>query len=231
MRFLIICFLLTGIYSACFAQADTAVQGVSGATYRVSGVSVLDSVATASVSRRQFVSDSLSMIFIAKPDPFRKNQFVEQMLREQVYHGYGFLDIATAKKDYSSGVVRKIRDSWVLAVIVFLLLYTAFLRLAIPKDINNIIQSFYNKQLFSQNDDDNNLLSIRAFLALIVLLGLTFGLFIYQLSAWCKVYYTVSGFTLFMLLSGWTIALLGLKLLLLKFLGFIFNVTHLADRY
>src|SRR5438874_8860008 len=59
--------------------------------YRPHVYTVLDSVAAAMRARERQVSDSLSMIYIQQPDTGRHNQFVDQMFREHVYKGYGFL--------------------------------------------------------------------------------------------------------------------------------------------
>ncbi|RCH54842.1 hypothetical protein DJ568_10200 [Mucilaginibacter hurinus] len=192
---------------------------------------LLDSVAASQAARQQAVSDSLAMVFIAKPDPSRPNQFIEQLLKDHVYQGYGFLDIKSPKKDYSAGMVRKTRDSWIIGVVILLLIYIGFLRLTIPRDINNMIQAYYNKQLFSDADNENNLLSVKAFSGLMVLLGLTFGLLVYQLAAWYHFDLQIGGFLLFSILSAGIIVLVSLKLLLLKLLGLIFNVGMLVNKY
>ncbi|RZJ66895.1 MAG: DUF4271 domain-containing protein [Flavobacterium sp.] len=193
---------------------------------------LLDSVAAASVARHQFVSDSLAMIYIQHQDPLRKNQFVEEMLKNNVYKGYGFLDIKTrSKAGLGMGQVRKIRDSWMLGIVAGLLLYAALLRLFLTRDIGNIVQSFYDKQLSSPPDNDTKTLSLWAFLGLLILFGLTFGLFLYQISAYYQVYYTVGGTALYFSLAGGVVLLFCLKLLLLKFLGFVFSINKVVDRY
>ena len=193
---------------------------------------LLDSVAAATIARQKFASDSLSMLYIQRPDPLRKNQFVESMMKDHVYKGYGFLDIKKrSNKDLGTGLARKSHDNWIIAVVVCILLYTAFLRLTLTMDINTIVQSFYNKQLSAPPDNDNKMLSIWAFLGLLLLFGLTFGLFLYQLSAYYQVYYPVGGFALFISFSAIIIFLFCLILLLLKLIGFVFAINQVVDRY
>jgi hypothetical protein len=237
MRLYIILVLLNALSFGSYAMQDSVatLRDTTVRKYRPrqQQFGLLDSVAAADAVRQQFVSDSLAMLFIQKPDPHRKNQFVEEMMSTQVYKGYGFLDIKPRDgKSLGMGQARKTRDNWAIGVILFLLLYTAFLRIALSKDISNIFQSFYSKSSSaSPADEDSVPISFRAFVGLLVLFGLTFGLFLYQLSNWYHVYNPLGGFLLFIALSGVAVLLLGLKLVLLKFIGFVFAISEVVDRY
>lgn len=237
MRFYLVVILLSAFSFCSYAMQDsvsTAPRDTTARRYRPQQqqYDLLDSVAAADVARQQHISDSLAMVFIQKPDPLRKNQFVEEMMRTQLYKGYGFLDIKSRSgKSLGMGMAREVKDNWIIAVILGLLLYTAFLRITLRKDISNILQSFYNKQTNSPVDADSSFISFRAFLGLLVLFGLTFGLFLYQLSGWYQVYYSLGGGALFMALTGVVISLLGVKVLLLKFLGFVFDINQVINRY
>ncbi|RYY34165.1 MAG: DUF4271 domain-containing protein [Sphingobacteriaceae bacterium] len=233
-RFLTIAFLLTVFFSDCLAQTDSGIVEPPVAdtvVYRRS-YSVLDSVAQAAAIEQKQVSDSLAMVFIKLPDPSRPNKFVEQLIDQYFYKGYGFLDISTkSNKNLGTGIERRTRNGWIIGVVVLILLYAGFLRLALAKDIDKVLQSVFNRQLVSQNDDGNSVLSTWSFLGLLILFGLVFGVFFYQLAAYYQVYYPLSGVNLLMALAVSVVLLLVLKLFMLKFIGFVFQISEVTNRY
>ena len=159
---------------------------------------LLDSVANALANRQYFIGDSLSKIFIANPDALRHNQFYDTVLKTQVYIGYAFLEQpGKVKSLMREGSNRRTRDQWVIVIIVALLVYTAILNRAMSKDIKNVVQSFYNTRILSQISKEENLLNSWAFLGLFILFGFTFGLFIYQFTAYKDIFYSISGLQLF----------------------------------
>lgn len=192
---------------------------------------MLDSVAYAAKLQEQAVSDSLAMLFIKTPDPDRPNQFVEQMLEKYLYKGYGFWDIKPASKAKAGmGIARAVKGRWVIITVVLLLLYAGFLRVAIGHDIDHILSSAFKMQLFSHTDEGSPI-SFWAFSGLLVLLGFTFGLLLYQLSVYYQVYYQVAGPALYFSLSVAVLLLFALKILLLKFLGWVFVIREIIERY
>ena len=193
---------------------------------------LLDSVAHALANRQYFIGDSLSKIFIASPDQFRHNQFYDTVLKTQLYTGYAFLEQpAKVKSLMREGSTRRTRDQWVIVIIVALLVYTAILNRAMSKDIKNVVQSFYNTRILSQISKEENLLNSWAFLGLFILFGFTFGLFIYQFTAYKEIFYSISGVQLFTSFALLIIALFAVKLFILRFLGFVFKTGKLVDEY
>jgi hypothetical protein len=129
------------------------------------------------------------------------------------------------------GSTRRTRDKWVVVIIVSLLVYMALLNRAMSKDIKNVLQSFYNNRILSQVSKEENLLNSWTFLGLFVLFGFTFGLFLYQLTAYYEVFYSISGIQLFGSFALLIIVLFAVKLLILRFLGFVFKVNRLVGEY
>jgi hypothetical protein len=194
--------------------------------------SLLDSVAYALANRQYFIGDSLSKIFIVKPDTLRRNRFLDSMYQTQVYNEYGFYkQPGRFKSIMSEGSTRRTRDQWVIAIIVILLVYMAILNRAMSKDIKNVLQSFYNNRILSQVSKEENLLNSWTFLGLFILFGFTFGLFLYQFTAYKEIFYSISGVQLFGSFAFLIIALFAVKLLILRFLGFVFNVNRLVGEY
>ncbi|MDB5136208.1 MAG: hypothetical protein JWP37_2811 [Mucilaginibacter sp.] len=193
---------------------------------------LLDSVAQAIQVRDEFVSDSIATMYIRQADPARHNQLVDSLFKKYLYKGYGFLDIpSTSKSLLREGRGRQTRDQWVVVIIIGLLLYTAVLNRIMSKDFESVWQSFYSKRMLTQVSKEDGLISSWTFVALFLLFGLTFGLFLYQLAAYYHVFYSISGFQLFIWLSFIIIALFAVKFLILKFIGFVFNINKLVSEY
>ena len=237
MRSVVWCFLLILLgCSAAFAQQDTLVtDSTKTATPRIihsAGGSLLDSVAAAMQARKLFVADSAAMRYLRPPDSSSYKEFTDSLLAHTIYKGYGFLDLhLKSKKLVGDGHNRPLRDPWIIVIIIALLLYTAILNIGLNKDIGYVIQSFYSKRILSQAGKEEGFVSSWAFLGLFLLFCLTFALFLYQLAAYKGVYYIVGGSSLFISFTVIIMVLFALKFLVLKFLGFVFNINRLVSEY
>jgi hypothetical protein len=193
---------------------------------------LLDSVAKALAHHDQFVGDSLSKVFITKPDSLRHNQFLDSMLKARVATDYSFLTQSGQRRGIlREGRSRRTRDQWVIVIIAALLVYMAVLNRIMTKDISNVLQSFYNNRILSQVSKEEGILNSWTFLGLFILFGFTFGLFLYQLTAYYDVFYSISGIELFASFAVLIIVLFAVKLVLLRFLGFVFNIDRLVGEY
>jgi hypothetical protein len=238
MRIALFCLLFIGLCKVGFAQQDSAaIYAKPDSVYRRRVPSaaqlLLDSVATAQRTRDAFVLDSVAMQYVKQPDSGRHNQFVDLMLKTETYKGYGFLSmpVATKQSIVREGHYRRTRDRGIILIIVALITYAALLNRAVSKDIINVVQSFYSKRVLSQVSKEDGLLSSWAFIGLFLLFGLTFGLFLYQISSYYEIFYRISGIQLFISLSLLIIALFAVKLLILRFIGFIFNISKVVSEY
>lgn len=236
MRFFAGCFMIIlWSFSAAFAQQDTTAASADTPTYRhsnVSGNSLLDSVANAMQARKLFVADSINMRYIRIPDSNTRSEFTDSLFAHVLYKSYGFLDIHLKNKSkVKDGLPRPSRDPWVIVLIIGMLLYTAILNIALNNDVNFVLHSFFSKRVLSQAGKEDGVVSSWAFLGLFLLFCSTFSLFLYQLAAYNGVYYVVSGSRLFVSLTIIVIALFALKFIVLKFLGFVFDISRLVNEY
>lgn len=240
LRWLIVFVLITLACSAVHAQtsADTGEVAVDTPVVkpkpRYNGpLPFLDSVARASALREQFVSDSLAKRYISAPDPNRPNAFVDSILKANAYKNDLFLNLSTkASMKQGYGRNRPSRDIWVIGVIMVLLLFAAGLNIASTKDVSNVFQSFYHRKAAGPAGKEESPINAWTFIGLFILFGLTSGMFLYLLTTgYYKVYYTISGVQLFLTLSIVIIALFAVKFLVLKFLGFVFDISKLVDDY
>ncbi|MDB5141905.1 MAG: hypothetical protein JWQ66_618 [Mucilaginibacter sp.] len=235
MRFIAIAFLFfTLLAGKTYAQQDSSVLNPNGTPLNNQGnhLPFLDSVAQALQERQQFVSDSMATMYIRPGSPLRRNQLVDSLFEKYLYKGYNFLDIPSASKSIlREGHSRQTRDQWVILMIIGLLFYTAILNRIMSKDFESVWQSFYNKRTLTQVSREDSGINSWTFIGLFLLFGLTFGLFLYQLALYYHVYYSISGVRLFVSLSLIILILFAIKFLVVKFLGFVFNINKLVSEY
>ncbi|RFZ82363.1 DUF4271 domain-containing protein [Mucilaginibacter terrenus] len=237
-RFLFIFISFISLACSAYAQQDSVSGGVDSPrhVYRPRPMTLLDSVARAIKLEEKAVSDSLGLVYVLRPDSNRTNLFADSIIKASTYTGNHFLDLAknaaTAKRSILGyGHVRPARDRWVIAVIIVLLLFTALLNIFATKDLSNIFISFYSRKS-TQTGKEDSPITTWIFIGLFLLFGFTFGLFLYLLTTgYYKVYYTISGVQLFLTLSVVILALFAGKFLILKFLGFVFNINKLVSDY
>jgi hypothetical protein len=229
----IVCLIL--LAGKSYAQQDSSAQKRNDTTtFKRSQARLpfLDSVALAIQQRDQFVSDSLSTIYIRPADPLRRNLLVDTLLKKNLYTGHDFLDIPRVSKSIlKEGHARKTRDQWVIGTIIGLLLYTALLNRIMSKDVESVWQSFYSKRILSQVGKEDSIINAWTFMALFLLFGLTLGLFLYQLAQYKNVYYSINSVRLFVSFSLIILVALAIKFLIVKFLGFVFNINKLVSEY
>jgi hypothetical protein len=233
MRIIFFCFLLVSFWgSACYAQHDSLATGqnINAALVQPLIDSLLrDSITKA--NRQQFMADSIAMFYLMA-DSLRENQFISKIFEDDL--SYYRIPLSAHKKQQTvlkTGLPFTARDQWVIAAIIGLLIYTALLNIFLGDDIKSVLQSFYNKQSFSQTDKEGGLINSWAFIGLFILFSLTCGLVLYQLTAYRNLYYEVSGFQLFITFSVVIGLLFALKFLVLKFIGFIFDINSIVSQY
>ncbi|MVN20299.1 DUF4271 domain-containing protein [Mucilaginibacter arboris] len=218
---LVLIFILVKTVCAQTAISDTLLQ---------QPLTALDSAAQL---KQQQYADSLARFFIAPPDPARKNQFMDSVLKANLYTGYAFLDLhyKPVKTKVQEGKTRNLRNGWMLAVMLGLLLYTALLNRFLNKAISDIIQSFYNKRILSQFSKEENLINSWSFILLFLLFGATVGLLFYQVLSYYNRSYTDNGWQLYLGFTFAVIIFFILKIIVLRVLGLIFNIRSLVKEY
>jgi hypothetical protein len=221
--------------SAVYAQQENTPNTVVNQTIQnppTKSISVLDSVVLATKARKKFIADSIAMQYIKAPDSALYKEYVKRILKENLYTGTNFLDIPQKAKNISQeGHHRETRDQWVIVLIIGLLMYTGVLNIVLNKDVKSVLQSFYSKRVISQVGKEEGYINFWSFIGLFLLFGFTFGLFLYQLAGYYNTYYSISGVRLFVSLSFVIIALFAVKFLVLKVLGFIFDINRLVSEY
>src|SRR6202012_4590465 len=241
MRIWIWClFFLVGSCLAAHAQQPTDAQNPAQVQPQIiqpvqrvvqQPRSVLDSVVEATQAHEQFMRDSASMQYIKAPDSAIYREYLKRIIDEYTLKG-SFLDFhQKLKNTLKDGHHRQTRDQWIVFLIIGLLLYTGLINLVLNKDVKAVLQSFYSKRVVSQAGKEEGYINFWSFVTLFLLFGFTFGLFLYQLAGYYNTYYSISGVRLFMSFSLIILALFAVKFVLLKILGFIFDVDKLVSEY
>ncbi len=225
------------IHSSAWAQVDTVpvIESPPSSFYR----RPLDSAALA---RRQafrdsvrHVQDSLAVVWIKAPDPLRPNRFLDSLIKLYTVDNLDFTSWAARfpkKVDrYNEGKPRPTGESWIMGVILFLVLFFAMIKFFFTKELSSIVQSFYSNQTLGQINKEDNLFSSWPFVFLYVLFGLIIGMYLYLSGKYLQLSYSVDGFELFLLLSVIVIGLFTIKIVVLRLLGFLFDIRRLVREY
>ena len=181
------------------------------------------------------IGDSLSMVYIKKPDPNRPNRFVDSLLKVYMVKDLDFQEWASRfpKKvqPYDQGAVRNKGEQWVIGIIFILLLLFAILRNFFSKELFVMIQAFYSNRMLGQINKEEKFFNSWPFVFLYVLFGFTIGLFLYQCGKYFQLSYNYDGFNWFLRLSIVVIGAYTLKILLVSLLGFLFDASKMAKEY
>ncbi|MHB1176723.1 MAG: DUF4271 domain-containing protein [Daejeonella sp.] len=225
------------IHSSARAQVDTlpVIKPAPSSFYR----RPLDSAAL--VRRQAFrdsvkhVQDSLAVVWIKAPDPLRPNRFVDSLIKLYTVDNLDFTAWAARfpKKinRYEEGKPRPRGETWIIGVILFLVLFFAMIKYFFSKELSSIVQSFYSNQILGQINKEDNLFSSWPFVFLYALFGLIMGMYLYLSGKYLKLSYSVEGFKLFLLLSAVVTGLFTIKIVVLRLLGFLFDIRRLVREY
>jgi hypothetical protein len=228
MRFTFLCFLLMPVFCAANAQQDSSAKAKTSTYYSHYRP---DSMVVALAAREQFLADSFGMAMLI-PDSLRENQFFTQSSKNSLPDAWSLIAMHFKPKGtLKSGTIRNARDPWIIGTIIGLLIYTALLNLFFGSDMRSVIQSFYSKNALSQGDKEGGLISSWAFIGLFILFSLAFGLVLYQLTVYYNVYYNINDFQRFITLSVVVALLFAVKFLVLKFIGFVFDIKRPVSQY
>ena len=183
----------------------------------------------------QAIRDSLSMAWIKKPDPGRPNPFLDSLISLYKVEKFDFAAWAAKfkKKDtrYDEGKPRPYRETWVLVVILFLVLFFALIRYFFPAELSTIVHAFYSNQTLSRVNKEDTLFSSWPFVFLYLLFGLIIGIYLYLSGKYLELSYANEGFDLFIFLSVIVIGLFTAKIIVLRILGFLFDVKRMVREY
>ncbi|MRX47098.1 DUF4271 domain-containing protein [Pedobacter puniceum] len=178
--------------------------------------------------------DSITWYYL-KPDPNRENLFVQQMLKKYIIKDLAKYihekSLQTKNATYGLGKAIQKLDSWVLFAMLFLLLLFALLRILFNKETSTIFYAFYDNRVLTQINKEDNIFTSWFFLFSYILYSLIIGLFVYLFLTRYGRGFSLTGFPLYISIAFYLGLFLGLKILLLRFVGFIFQLGKLVREY
>lgn len=198
-----------------------------------------DSVATdRRIAYRDSISairDSISMAWIKSPDPNRPNLFLDSLIRLYKVEKFDFSAWAAKfpkqGRHNQDGIRRPQGETWLVFLILSLLVFFSTIKYFFPAEFNRIIQAFYSNQILTRINKEDNLYNSWPFIFFYLLFGLVIGLYLYLSGKYIQLSYSFEGFELFLFLSALVIGMFTLKILLLRVLGFLFDVRRLVREY
>ena len=123
---------------------------------------------------------------IRMPDSVRHDQFIDTLLKRFAFKPLDFSANGLKLNQRHLGHNRPSRNTWVVFVILFLLIYAGLINRFLSKDVYNVVMAFYLKSAFAKLSKEDNLLTSWAFIGLFLLFGFTIGLFLYQVRFSCR---------------------------------------------
>ena len=182
--------------------------------------------------------DTISPILLRQPD-----SLTQANLADSLNKGFGFsiFNLDGLIKNYipkdnsilSVQVGDKLPkgDIWVLATILVLIIMFAVLSQTFSKQLQAIVQSFFSNRALNNLNKEDNVYNSWPFLILFAQFGFTIGLFFYLAAQFKELSQVQSGFQFYITISLLIIGFYGLKIIVLKLLGFIFNIRKPIGEY
>lgn len=122
-------------------------------------------------------------------------------------------------------------DVWILGIIGFLLVLFAVLKNTFAKQLSSVVQSFYSNRALSNLNREDNLVTSWSFLLLFIQFGFTIGMFFYLVAQYRELEQAQGDFTFFVSVSISVILLYLLKIVVLRIIGFVFDVQKPLHQY
>ncbi len=195
-----------------------------------------DSLDTAQFSIVQV--DTLTPTFLRPLDSLAKVALIDSLSK-----GYGypvgdfkvliedFLQKTINHDPHLNGDLLPRGEGWVLALIGLLLVIFAVLKNTFSKQLIAIVQSFFSNRALVNLNKEDNLFNSWPFLLLFIQFGFTIGMFFYLMARSENLAYAKNGFQFFIAVSIGIILLYVSKVLILRVLGFIFNIQKPVNEY
>ncbi|MCX2450582.1 DUF4271 domain-containing protein [Pedobacter sp. PLR] len=231
--------LLSFFCMACFSKGYAQTPDVAADTLQVSTAlpkKVLKDAAY--FARQRFVTDSIITHTWILPDSLiNKNIIIDSIVkanttgRTSLLHR--FQEIGDLKKvsAFRTGKPLPRGERWVLVVLVVLLAIFAALKISFSKQLQSIVQSFFSNRVLNNLNREDNLFTSWPFLLLFVQFGFTLGMFFYLVSQYYHLAFVSSGFQFYVSISILIVVLYVVKILILRLLGYLFEVQKAVNEY
>src|SRR5690606_6650565 len=130
------------------------------------------------------------------------------------------------KSEYGVGKPIRKLPAWVLVVMLVLVVAFGLVKIVFRKQLEMNFQAIYDNRVLSHINKEDNIFSSWYFLFSYIIFSFLIALFLYILFQKLGLTFEVSGFSLFITISIAFSVLLGLKILVLRFLGYLFELSR-----
>lgn len=188
-------------------------------------------------ARQKFVTDSIMTHTWLFPDSaINKHLIIDSIIRANTYNRSNLIN---RYKDYASRKISRYRlgtlvpkgQVWVPAVVTLLLILFATLKISFAKQLQTIVQSFFSNRVLNNLNREDNLFTSWPFLLLFVQFGFTVGMFFYLVSQFYHISFPGTGFQFYISISVLIVVLYILKIVILRLLGYLFNLQKPVNEY
>ncbi|WP_120183111.1 DUF4271 domain-containing protein [Pelobium manganitolerans] len=226
------CLLLNGICMLASAQQDSVLLADTVAQAQTFKPRII--IDSAALARKNFVRDSITYYYL-KPDPKRANPWVEKLLAENTTTDPLLLSAPKKYKKvattYNVGNQINKYPVWFLVAVLLLLTVFGLINIGFSKEVALFFKAFFDNRTLNQIDKEENILVTWHFIFLYIVFSFTVGLFVCLLIYKANLSNSTAGFSAFLLVSLAALVFFGLKVLAVKFMGFLFEVQKLAKEY
>lgn len=194
---------------------------------------------SATLARQRFVTDSIiHHTWVLADSQINKNALTDTIEKEYLFPKLDLLawqkkyqHLKKKANPYQLGTKIPKGNVGLLGFIFGMLVIFAVLKNAFSKQLSAIVQSFFSNRILNNINKEDNLFSSWPFLLLFVQFGFVFGMFFFLVAQWNDMYQAKDGFKFFFSISLTIIVFYALKLIILRFLGYLFNVQKPVGEY
>ena len=194
---------------------------------------------SAYLARQKFVTDSIMTHTWVLPDSaINPHALLDSVEKEYLFPS---LDLMAWQKKYAGfkkknnpfqlGKLIPKGNVGLLGFIFLMLVIFGVLKNAFSKQLSAIVQSFFSNRILNNINKEDNLFSSWPFLLLFIQFGFILGMFFFLVAQYYDMYQAKHGFRFFFSISILIIVFYALKLILLRFLGHLFNVQKPVGEY
>lgn len=130
----------------------------------------------------------------------------------------------------SDGIDKTVRPVWVLLVVFVLFSALAIVKLLFPLDFEVIVSAYFNERILQQVSKEDNMMTSWPYVILYLIFSLALGLFITVINA-SFLNYDILNFESYIRTSLVVALLFIAKILMIRFLSFIFELKKVAREY
>lgn len=179
--------------------------------------------------------DSLQMLWLKPPSTERPNQFIDSLKGiYTVKNGdlFAWRSQFKGKEDnLTKGEMKKHREIWLLLILGLILLFFSILKFNYSAQLTAMMHAIYNDTALTQLNKAEKIYSRWSFILLYILFGFVFGMFIFLGVGSFYASTFSNGIMPYIIISLGIVFYFSLKILIVRALGFVFEVQSLTKEY